>query len=54
MGLSLFLAIIGLILAITGIVLLVIRKQRIVARVCLIAGIFLILVPYLFIYVLLN
>jgi len=48
MGLSLTLAIIGLVIVILGVVLLVIRKQRKIAIACLIVGLSLILVPFIY------
>ena len=51
MGISLILAAIGALLAITGVVLLIMRVQRKIALVCLILGIALILVPPILIIV---
>ena len=50
MGLSLTLAIIGLSTVMLGVVLLVIRKQRKIAIACVIVGLLLIFVPYIYIY----
>lgn len=54
MGLSLALAIIGLGVALLGMVLLVLRKQRKIAIACLIAGLLLIFVPVISIYLFLD
>jgi len=51
MGISLILLVSGLLLAMAGVVLLVIRKQRKTAVACLIAGIALIMVPPIFVIV---
>jgi hypothetical protein len=51
MGISLLLLAVGLLLAMTGTLLLVIGKQRGIAMACLIAGIVLILVPPIFVIV---
>ena len=51
MGISLMLLVSGFLLTITGIVLLVIRKQRKIALACLIAGIGLIVFPPIFVIV---
>jgi hypothetical protein len=51
MGLSFTSAMIGLVIVILGVILLIIRKQRKFAIASLILGIFLIVVPYTYIYV---
>ena len=51
MGVSILLLVGGLLLAITGVVLLVIRKKRNIAVLCLIVGLALILVPPIFVMV---
>ena len=49
MGISLMLLVSGLLLAITGVVLLLMRKQRKIAIACLTAGIVLIIAPPIFV-----
>jgi hypothetical protein len=54
MGLSLLLAIVGLVIVILGVVFLVMRKQQKITIACLIVGLLLILVPYIYIHVFLD
>ena len=49
MGISLMLLVSGLLLAITGVVLLLMRKQRKIAVVCLVVGIVLFIAPPIFV-----
>lgn len=54
LGLSLFLAMAGMVIGITGGVLLAMHRQRRLAVICLIAGLALIILPYAYIYFFLD